>query len=123
MKITKEEYQKFVKMYDSLVDEIDVIAKLKGIDYDEIISITDQNIVLSEEVHTGCGDYETEHRYIKLEELMMDYDELSDEYDRQKEEAEKAAIEQYQLNQARLKKEQEARDIKKYNELKIKLNK
>ena len=124
MKIEKEEYQKFVEMYDNIIEEIENITKLKGIYYeDDQIVFYEDHIQLTEEISTGCGDYDYKYHTIPYEELSMDREELIEEKKRQDEIERLANERRMMLQREKNKIEQRNRDLYKYNQLKKKLNK
>lgn len=123
MKIEKEEYQKFVEMYDNIIEEIENITKLKGIDYeDDRIDFNEDSIRLTEEVDVGCGDYDYRYHTIPYEELSMDREELIEEKKRQDEIDRLERDRRIKAQRERDQIEQRNRDLYQFNQLKKKLN-
>ena len=124
MKITKEEYEQYLELQEKIERQVDQIVKAKILSgFDNICEVNSKGIEIKYEYHTGCGDGETDYHDISLEELMMDYDDLVIEHERQeKEKKEQLEIKQKAEKERQLKLQKE-RDLARYNELKIKLNK
>lgn len=123
MKITKKEYEQYLELHKKIGRQLEQITKIKKFGFGNIFDVNERGIGIECEYDYGCGDWGTEYHDISLEELMMDYDDLAIEHERQEKERLKAEAENRRIEKEKQLKLQEARDLARYNELKIKLNK